>query len=182
MFAQGARGLVILRASVTLSDTTNGNKRAFALAGKVFPTEDADEIVPTANFFAVENFLGTDAPYFLDGVFDNEPEISGLPAGFGALFLGLRIRADLDAIDEELSPGRANSGYRPVDGLARAGHNGDGPVKSPCSLRLSPAQATPRVDEADFRDELALLHYPNGSITWTLDAGTAESGQKADVA
>jgi hypothetical protein len=68
LFSTGTHALIIMRASVSLSETTRGNKRAFALAGKVFPTVDKMAVVPTANFFGMENLLGTDDDYFLDAV------------------------------------------------------------------------------------------------------------------
>ena len=50
-FSNPSRGLLIVRASVTLSETQRGARRAFALAGKLFPTLDRTAVVHTANFF-----------------------------------------------------------------------------------------------------------------------------------
>ena len=167
LFAPGTEALIIMRASVSLSDTTRGSKRAFALAGKVFPTTDPDQPVRTANFFAMENLLGTHDDHFLDAVMDNEPVASGLPGGFGDLFLGLRIAADLEAADEQTS-GRANISFRPVTHLAAINVAAGRSVVAPHWLQLRASPAMARINAEDFRDELDLARYVPRKLVWDI--------------
>ncbi len=177
-FAAGSKGLVIVRASVSLSETTRGHKRAFALAGKIFPTLDPAQVVKTVNFFAMENLLGTYDDYFLDAVMDNEPEVSGLPGGLSQFFLGLRISGDLETADREVSGDAANVRYRPVRPIAAI----DAPsVAAPRWMRLTVAPETVRVDADDFRDELALANYPGKRLVFDVAAAANHAGGKASA-
>ena len=172
-FAQGSQALIVARASVSLSATTRGHKRAFALAGKLFPTTDPDKRVRTANFFAMENFLGTRDAYFTDAILDNNPAVSGLPNSFAALHLSLRIKKDFTTADRELSPGGANVNFRPLYPLAEAGKDADTVAVAPHWMQLRVPGDIPRIDAADFRDELRLEHYPQGQLTWEIHVADA---------
>lgn len=179
LLARGARGLAIARASVALGATDRGHKRAFALAIKLFPTLDADAVVRTVNLFVMETIAGTLHPHFLDATLDNHPEWGGLPA-FGDWGLGLRIRRDLSAVDGALSPNGPDLTYRPLDALVGIEPGIDAKRAAPKWLRLRIAPGTPRIDAADFRDELALAHYPSGKLVWQIDvAADAQRGKPA---
>ena len=166
-FAQGSSGLLLIRASVSLAPTTRGHKRAFALAGKLFPTSEPTARVKTANFFAMENFLGTRDAHFTDAVLDNNPVVSGLPGSFQALTLGLRIKKDFRIADMETSRGGANVNFRPLYSIAEAGVSDDS-VVVPTWMQLRVPAETPRVLASDFRDELRLEHYPGQQLTWEI--------------
>lgn len=178
LFARGAEALAIARASVALGEPRRGSRRSFGLAVKLFPTRDPVEVVPTANLLLTESIAGTLHPYFLDAVFDNEPDLGGLPP-LGRMALALRIRADLMAADAELSPGGPDPFYRPVDALAAAGAGGRRSVRAPHWVRVRVAEGTPRVDAADFRDELVVQRYPGAVLTWVVEAADAHPRGKA---
>ena len=113
-FAPDSRSLVIVRASVALSQIESGHRRAFALAGKIFPTLNPQTVVRTANFFAMENLLGTNDEYFLDAALDNHPVVSGLPGSLGDLLIGLHIQKDLSEVDREVSGNASDVTFRPL--------------------------------------------------------------------
>lgn len=170
LFAEGTRALLIMRASVSLGETQRGAKRAFALAGKIFPTLDPQQRVHTANFFAMENALGTDDDHFLDAVMDNNPVVKGLPGSFGQLLLGLRIREDLNAADRTAGARSPDPTYRPLYPLSESGLTDKAVARTPRWLQLRAAEGTPRIDAADFRDELRLGNYPGQRLRFELSA------------
>ncbi|NIW86348.1 MAG: hypothetical protein GWN09_07080 [Gammaproteobacteria bacterium] len=178
LLATGAHALAVARASVSLSETTRGHRRAFSLAVKLFPTRDPSERVPTANLLTMVSILGSRAKHFLNVALDNEPPLGGWP-GLGDLLLGLRIRADLKAAEAAVTGGRTDIDYRPLTPLASAGlPAGPGPV-APRWLRLRVAAETPRVDADDFRDELRLNGYPGGVLAWEIEVADGTPGAKA---
>ena len=167
-FSNGSSGLLVVRASVSLSETTRGFRRAFALAGKLFPTLDPAETVPTANFFAMENLIGSTDDYFLDAVLDNHPRRSGLPRTLQDLNTGLRVLSDFNRADRELSPGGPVVDYRPLYPIAEIGLAADATAVSPQWMKLQIAPGTRRVDANDFRDELRLEGYRNRALHWQI--------------
>lgn len=172
LLAPGARAPAVARASVALGDTESGHRRAFAVAVKLFPTEDPDAVVPTANLLLKETIAGTLHPHFLDAVLDNHPDLGGLPS-WSRLGLALRIRGDLNAVDRELSPGGPDLRYRPVDELAEAGLVAGQAAHAPRWLRLQIKEGTPRVDAPDFRDELQVANYPGSLLVWDIDVAAS---------
>ena len=181
-FKEGAHGLIIMRASVSLSQTTRGHRRAFALAGKLFPTLDPAQVVRTANFFAMENVAGTEDEHFLDAILDNNPRLSGLPRSLAELAIGLRVRRDFARADRELSGGEPRLHYRPLYPIAELGLDaGQAPV-TPMWMQLRIAEGTPRIDADDFRDELRLSHYPGHRLQWEIRVAAAHPDGKSDAA
>jgi hypothetical protein len=170
LFGSGTEVPAIVRASVALSATTAGSRRAFALAVKLFPTADPTATVLTENFFVMETLTGTRKKHFLDARLDNEPALGGIPGSLQDLDLGLRLRDDLNAVDAALSPGGPDYGYRPVAGLARASAGNDGPGRAPHWIELAIAPGTPRISAADFRDELRTEMYPGRVLNYVIRA------------
>ncbi len=73
-FKQGSQGLIIARASAALSQVNRGEKRSFGFAGKIYPTTDPghQELLKTANFFAIDNLAGTYTENYLDSPMTND--------------------------------------------------------------------------------------------------------------
>jgi len=71
-FAQGKQGLIIGRASTTLTNTKEGRNRGFGFAGKLYPTMDPSETAKTANFFLIDVLFGTHAKHYLDVALTSE--------------------------------------------------------------------------------------------------------------
>ena len=177
-FKNGSHGLMVMRASVSLGETRRGAKRAFALAGKLFPTLDPHEVVRTANFFAMETLVGTTDAHFLDAVLDNNPPTGGVPGSFTDLLLALRVRKDFVDVARELGAGGSDPAYRSVSAIAALGNISAEPPAFPHWMALRVAQDTPRVDQNDFRDELRLEHYPGHRLVWEIRVAAYEDRGK----
>ncbi len=177
-FAFDTQSLVIARASVSLSETQQGNKRSFSMAVKIFPTKNLDVMVKTLNLFTMESVTGTRKDYFLDAIMDNAPPLGGFPS-FRNLGLSTRIYNDMKVVDSELSPGGPNLSYRPVSHLAI-----DDNVETtvyPKWLRLRIAENTLRVSADDFREELRVESYPQRQLVWLIDVADDAKGGKSNA-
>jgi len=159
-FAKGSRGLVIVRASVAMSDTTAGHYRAFGMAGKLYPTTNAKhaEALQTANFFLVDDLAGTKIQHYTETAMTNHPASStrfdlnfiaiGAAAikAFGAADSNPMIRQMYEVSELGLAPGVKS-------------HTPD-----VFTVRAAPAQS---VDEKDFRDELRLANH-DGKLVFNM--------------
>lgn len=100
-------------------------------------------------------------------ILDNNPVTSGLPGSLGALRLGFRIRKDLEVVGAELSPGESDVTHRPLCPISELGLESGRRLRTPKQMQTRVADHTPRVEPADFRDELRLSNYPGaGRSTW----------------
>ncbi len=155
-FAKGAEGLLLARASVAGPKTTQGHRRAFGIAGKVFPTMDAQEKVMPGNFVTVSYLTGTKEKHITDIEMTNNPSIG---PGIGANFINRVIFRLMDT----------RPGYRQLHPLSTLGlHRGDR-VHTPDLLMLKLSEGIPQVDRHDFRDELRLVNYPNNKLIYTIN-------------
>lgn len=141
-FRKGTNALFIGRVSVAMEKTTSKSDRGFGFAGKIFPTLNPDQRVPTTNFFMVDILMGEHTPRFLETAVTNEPE-----TGFNIrlIKLGIKIANMLKMADK--SPM-----FRPVTPIAKLGETGA--VKSPKWMRVTSASGTLMNDETDFRREV----------------------------
>jgi hypothetical protein len=178
LLKQGSYFPVIARASVALSGTKFKDKRSFAMAIKIFPSQDRDEIVETVNVFVMETIAGKRRQYFLEAELDNAPKYGGLPA-LGKLGLGLRLQSDLNAVDRELSPGGPDLTFRPISHLALHSISTAEDVTSPKWLRLRVEEGTKLNKDDDFRDELNLDNFPDNKIIWEIEVADKESRGKS---
>lgn len=152
-FATGARGLFIGRASSASGVNVAGQKRPFGFAGKIFPTEDPEQVVETINFVTVDNLAGTLAPHYLDTSPTNAP-----PLGF--VFVPVQTLETFFALRDA----DAQITSRPIRQIADWGSERPGVARSPKWMFLRAAPGMPRVDEPDFRRELDMSHYPQGIV------------------
>jgi hypothetical protein len=174
-FATGSEGLIIARASAALSEIKRGEARAFGLAGKIYPTVDPNHrtALKTANFFTIDDLGGTYVPYFLDAENTNDIiNISIRPTGVfkGPLALAVAnafTTADGSTLDESL--------IRQLYPIAELGEAHPEQAVAPTWMKIVGAGQTPRVDEADFRDELAIENYPDGIA---MDIYVADVGSR----
>ena len=162
-FRRGTRGLVIARASVGLTATRRGSYRSFGLALKLFPTADAADRRRhrTANAFLIDDNGGTLTPHFVDVEMTNRAALSwhrgtlrALPL-LGAITLAQRL-ADSSSRQRQLYP------------IAELGEPPGAAIRAPQFLRVRGSADQPRVDAADFRDELRVARYSGGALRFDV--------------
>lgn len=175
-FAQGSEGLIIARASAALSETKQGQPRAFGLAGKLYPTTDAAHVEPlqTANFFTIEDLGGTYRPYFLDAENTNDIiQISLRPSGVFKGPLAAVVANAFSTADETLNISQTL--IRQLYPIAQLGEAEGTETVAPRWMKLVGSAVTPRVSRRDFRDELDMQNYPDGIY---LDVLVASEGKR----
>ena len=143
-FKQGAQGLIMARASTALTETERGEPRAFALAGKLFPTTNPNLKVKTANFFTVDVLAGTQRDHYLDVKMTNQPKTG---FRFAVIPLAFYVGRVFSKADEQ-------AGFRPVTAFAELGLKPSEVAKAPRYFMVQGAASNKRNDSVDFRDEL----------------------------
>jgi hypothetical protein len=160
-FRKGSRALFVGRASTALTATRQGQFRAFGFAGKIFPTTDPTEQVPTANFFTIEDLGGTLRPHFLDALNTNDIiQITVTPAAFLSTPVGLVAAKDFADADQTIDV--TQTLIRQLYPIAELGEADPTAAVAPRWMMITGADDVPRVDADDFRDELRLDRYPGG--------------------
>jgi hypothetical protein len=172
-FAQGSQGLIIVRCSVLLYKTRQGQNRGFGFAGKIFPTMDPNKRVKTGNFVTIDVLAGTKTKYYTDASLTNAPPLGfnlDLLSSFGVITAGTAafIRADVRPFT------------RPIYPVAELGVPPGGAVESPKWMMVRAWPGSGRVDRVDFRDELRVENYANGTLRFNISAasGRLPSGER----
>src|SRR6266542_241609 len=155
-FARGSEGLCIARLSVGGGNSSASAKRAFGIAGKVFPTLNPNETVKPANFVLVSNLSGVKERHVLDIEATNFPQVGRDPQAFIVNRLLFRM---MDS----------RPGWRQLFPISTLGLERGSKVVTPDVMRLTPVEGTPRVDADDFRDELRLERYPDHTVTFAVE-------------
>lgn len=150
-FKNGSKALILGRASSAMSNTKRGENRAFGLAGKLFPTQDEEEIFtsPSANFFVIDDLGGTDAEYFTDVELTNEPEVSFTSSIFLSLRYGLKVSDAFAEADE-------NPGIRQLYEISYLGEDNNSQIITPKWMKISAQSGQTSFGVDDFRDEFSL--------------------------
>jgi hypothetical protein len=154
-FAKGSRGLLLARLSVAGLSLERGQRRAFGIAGKIFPTMDPNENVKPGNFVTVSCLSGSWAKHIIDIEMTNAPEIGLDPI---ANFINRVIFRMMDT----------RPGLRKLHPISTLGVPRGGEVVTPDLMLLAVAKDTPRINARDFRDELRLKGYPSGKLVYTI--------------
>jgi hypothetical protein len=168
-FAPGSK-LFIGRISVAMEETKSGSKRGFGFAGKIFPTQDADSLVQTENFFSVDVLTGAKTERFLSTSMTNEPEIG---FDFWTLRLGLKIASALKLAD-------SNPSFRPVKNLAQMGVPAGGQLRFPKWIRIGASSRNIGNSEPDFRKEVLRASADNRDLVFNVDGSDTTSDRNAD--
>lgn len=155
-FAKGSEGLCIARLSVAGGKLRAGDRRAFGIAGKVFPTLDPNERVMPGNFVLVSNLTGTKQRHVLDIEVTNFPPLGWDPQAF------IVNRVIFRMMD-------SRPGWRQLFPISSLGMPRVSQLVTPDVMRLPPLEGTPRIDADDFRDELRLQKYPNHTLTLAIE-------------
>lgn len=173
LFSQGSDIPAIARASVMLSGTTRGEKRALGLGVKLFAPGEAE----TINVLVMESMGGRVLRHVTDAVLDNHPGLGSIPkiADLGTL---LRIRTDLKQALEQTAADGIDLRYLPLEHVSAVGVPATQQVVSPRWLRLAVPTPVPRVNAEDFRDELRTHHYPGHQLVYELSVAADNGGSK----
>ncbi|MBV9578860.1 MAG: hypothetical protein JO057_09745 [Chloroflexi bacterium] len=155
-FSKGSEGLCLARLSVAGAKLRAGDRRAFGIAGKVFPTVDPEERVRPGNFVLVSNLSGSKERHVLDIESTNFPTVGWDPQ---AILVNRIIFRMMDS----------RPGWRQLFPISALGVPRGGAVVTPDVMRLPPMEGTPRIDAADFRDELRLEQYPGHSVALAIE-------------
>ena len=162
-FKKGSKGLIIARASTTLSNTKQGDLRGFGLAGKIFPTEDPYTTHKTANFFLIDNLGGTYETNFTRANLTNEPGI--LPSFSFSLPLLAPIAA---AVGKAFGEADKNPGIRQVYSISNLGLQENEVATTPKYMKFIGVNEEDAVNESDFRDELKTHIDSNGQLSFNI--------------
>lgn len=167
-FKPGSHALFIGRLSVALQETTNQGNRGFGFAGKIFPTMNPNQTVPTANFFTVDVLSGTNAQRLFDVALTNNP-----PLAIESSLIGV-----LSKIIPAFSLVDSSPTFRPVTHISQIGETGS--THSPVYMRLRPADSTIRNNSADFRTEvLQAMRDNNSRLVFKIDVSRDTSDRLA---
>jgi hypothetical protein len=173
-FATGSEGLIIARASTALTEIKRGELRAFGLAGKIFPTTDAahTNALKTANFFTIEDLGGRLTPHFTDA--ENTNDIINITIHPSVVFKGPLALAVANAFQTADNASSDETLIRQLYPIAELGEAQPEAAVAPTWMKIVGSAQTPRIDEADFRDELAIDNYPDGIDfdIYVADVGT----------
>lgn len=152
-FKKDSTGLIILRASAALSPIHRGEKRAFGIAGKIFPTADINDLQAhqTANFFVIDNLGGTYTPNFLDTSMTNDiTSINFTLANLGQSgILAAAVKA-FGLAEKPLVPLTVRQLYE----ISSLGEAGDTRIVTPMFIRIQGQPGGYRSEFRDFRDDL----------------------------
>ncbi len=170
LFKKGSSALFIGRVSVAMEKTTSRSDRGFGFAGKIFPTMNPNEKVPTTSFFTVDTLMGENTPRFLETAVTNEPE-----TGFNLrlIKLGIKIANLLKLADK--SPM-----FRPVTPIAKIGE-APANVKSPKWFRVTASDGTLMNDETDFRREVLKAVLDNTILKFKVEVSDSTKSMKKNA-
>lgn len=176
-FAEGARGLLIARASAATAETKDFERRAFGFAGKIFPTMNDSEKVETANFFTVDVVPGEVRRRFTTTSLTNEPRTNLS----GADFLNFPLITTSLFIQQALSSADNNPGFRPLYPVAVAGTSLV-PVNArwPRWMKLKFTHNGSKGATDDFRHELNLASGQQHELAILISEKTKDPNQEQD--
>lgn len=171
LFKKDTKAIIIARASVALNDTKEGKFRGFGLAGKLFPTLNENEIVKTANFFLIDDLGGTKASHYTDVEMTNEPEVSKTWTVLKYFKYALKVARTFKKVD-------MNPNMRQVYEISESTRPANEELINPKWMMVKASASQPKVNEADFRDELN-IHANNGKLKFEIyTADTASRKRK----
>lgn len=177
-FKNGAKGIIISRASSALSKTQKGDNRSLGLAGKIYPTLDINhnQNLKTANFFTIDDLAGTKISQFSKTSLTNEPEVT---PSIGSIFLikmAMFVGKIFNRVDE-------NPNIRQLWQISSLGVNDIEKVKTPMWMRLRAKRDSKKLIAKDFRNEFKENIEQNGEMNYDIEVAgelSKEWGQKQE--
>lgn len=168
LFKKGSKALMIARASTAMSATVQGKNRGFGFAGKLFPTLEKGQVVPTSNFFLVDDLGGTKAPHYTGVEMLNEPAVSTTGTVLLNLAYALKLAATFGKVD-------SNPGIRQLYEISFVGEKAPLRVYTPQWMKVG-ARPGQTVDEKDFRDELNIDNF-DGELVFDISVASTEDSE-----
>jgi hypothetical protein len=160
-FRKGSEALIVGRYSTCCTETERGHTRSLALAGKLFPTTDANhaQLLRTASFFTQQDIGGENTDYINDAELRNAPDVHALRRARGTPIL-LITGFVFQKVDKEPA-------QRQLYQIAELGKPDNEPTRSPRFMRLLVASDQPKIEgeKLDFRDEVMAQIYERGDTT-----------------
>jgi hypothetical protein len=158
-FRQQSEALVVARYSTCCTETRRGHTRSLALAGKLFPTIDAEhpELLRTASFITQQDIAGERTETINDAELRNAPDVHAWRRGSGLpvlIITGLVFQlVDKEPAQRQLYP------------IAELGETADTPTRCPQFLRLRVVSEQARIagEALDFRDEVMAQIFDSGN-------------------
>jgi hypothetical protein len=162
-FRTGSKGLLIARASDGMGEYRPGKLRFLGIAGKLYPTSDAGHREPleTANFVMLENLGGSHTAHFVDATLSTDLlPLWPRPGLFWKIPAGLVAAPAFALADRALSA--AQPMIRQLYPIAELGEPTETAIVAPTVMRLVGTAANRRVATSELREELSMVHHPNG--------------------
>jgi hypothetical protein len=172
-FCGGTDHLIIVRCSTLLSQTNQGERRGFGVAGKIFPTLDPNELVKTANFVCIDVLGGTHARRFTDVALTNEPTLGANLGVLRNLFVVANVLFVFNIVD-------SLPNFRPLTRLSQSGLNAGETGKGPKWMQLTADETVGKSDAEDFREELRVANYKDGVLRFWIAVAdeTSPAGER----
>lgn len=172
LFKKDTEAIIIARASVALNDTEAGKLRGFGLAGKLFRTTDNRESVKTSNFFLIDDLGGTNATHYTDVEMTNEPKVSKTWAFFKYIRYALKISKTFKQVDSHPT-------MRQVYEISENGLAINEKLVNPKWMMVKASSSQLKVDEVDFRNELAIENN-HGKLSFDIYVASTETKKSKD--
>jgi len=159
-FSAGSEALVVARYSNAV-ETRRGKARGQGLACKIFPTTEPGHVapIPTANFFVMDDLIGSLTRHLNDVSFVNAPS-AWLPHDWLSLPMAMVVAQVFGSVDKEPLQRRLNE-------VSALGVPTGEPTHTPKYMRLSLVEGHPRIpgEGLDSRDELLAMMFDKGDPT-----------------
>jgi len=172
-FARGSRGVMIARYSVSATEPRRGHTRSLAMAGRIWPTTDANDPrkLPSASFITQEDIGGAKSWSINQAVLRNAPNVTASRRGSGVpafLVTGLVL-----ALTDKQTT------QRQVYEIAELGKPADAPTRAPEFMQFLVAPDQPEIpgDNLDFRDEIMAQVYETAARSLTFHIETSDTGE-----
>jgi len=131
----------------------------------LYPTLNPNEVVKTANFFAIDDLTGTLTPHFLDAALTNEPALSLRPDL-------IKLAPIAAAVGSAFARADVNPNIRQVYELSESGLAAGETAVTPRWMQVVGSVDQARVDAADFRDELLVTNYPEQKVRFDISVAS----------
>lgn len=169
LFKFNTKSIIIARASVALSKTENGELRGFGLAGKLFPTNNGNKVVKSANFFLIDDLGGTNAEHYTDVEMTNEPKVTPTIAVLENIRYAAKLATTFAATDSHPTK-------RQVYEIAEANLKSNETLNVPKWMMVKASVKQKKIDAQDFRDEFE-MNANNGSMIFDIHTADSEGNQ-----